>query len=62
LFNFAELKLNRMTNVFIVVIIFLLLVTLVQLVRVGELLDNIRQKDYNLVTTQDNKRQSFTMV
>jgi len=51
-----------MTNVFIVIVIFLALVTLVQIVRVGELLDNIRHKNHNLVTPIDNKRQSFTMV
>ena len=51
-----------MTNVFIAVICFLILVTLVQLVRVGELLGNIRKKDFNLVTKSDNKRQSFLMV
>ena len=51
-----------MTNVFIVVISFLLLVTLVQLVRVGELLGGIRKKDFNLVTERDNKRQSLLML
>ena len=51
-----------MTNVFIVVISFLLVVTLVQLVRVGQLLGDIRKKDFNVVTETDNKRQSFLML
>ena len=33
-----------------------------QLVRVGQLLGDIRKKDFNIVTESDNKRQSFLML
>ena len=50
-----------MTNLLIILIAFLVIATLVQILRVGELLSEVRNLDVNKVTEKDNKTQSFLM-
>tara|TARA_B100000902_G_scaffold153568_1_gene150120 strand:- start:42075 stop:43058 length:984 start_codon:yes stop_codon:yes gene_type:complete len=50
-----------MINILIAILGFLLIVTLVQVVRVSELLSEIKNQDANEVTFQDNKIQSRTL-
>lgn len=51
-----------MTNILIILVAFLVIATLVQLLRVGELLSEVRNKDVNKVTEKDNKNQSVIMT
>ena len=46
-----------MTNILIAIIVFLLIVTLVQILRVSELLSEINNTDVNEVTDEDNNTQ-----
>ena len=50
-----------MTNILIILIAFLVIATLVQILRVGELLSEVRNLDVNKVTEKDNKTQSLIM-
>jgi hypothetical protein len=46
-----------MTNILIVVVVILLVATLVQILRVSELLSEIKNKDVNEVTDKENNTQ-----
>ena len=46
-----------MTNILIAIIVFLLIVTLVQILRVSELLSEINNTDVNEITDEDNNTQ-----
>ncbi len=48
-----------MTNILIIVVILLIVITLVQLLRVGDLLSEIKNVDNNKVTDKDNNTQAF---
>jgi len=48
-----------MTNILIIVVVFLIVITLVQLLRVGDLLSEIKNVDNNKVTDKDNNAQAF---
>ena len=51
-----------MTNILIVLVALLVVATLVQLLRVGELLSEVKNQDVNKVTEKDNKNQSMIMT
>jgi cytochrome c oxidase subunit 2 len=51
-----------MTNILIFIIVILVIATLVQIVRVGELLSEIKNKDVNEVTDQDNNTQGLLFL
>jgi cytochrome c oxidase subunit 2 len=51
-----------MTNILIFTIVILVIATLVQIVRVGELLSEIKNKDVNEVTDQDNNTQGLLFL
>jgi len=51
-----------MTNILIVLVALLVVATLVQLLRVGELLSEVKNQDLNKVTEKDNKNQSIIMA
>lgn len=51
-----------MTKLLILIVAFLLIVTLVQLLRVSELLSQIKNKDINEVTDQDNNTQGWLFL
>lgn len=51
-----------MTKLLILVVAFLLIVTLVQLLRVSELLSQIKNKDINEVTDEDNNTQGWLLL
>jgi cytochrome c oxidase subunit 2 len=51
-----------MTNILIFIIVTLVIATLVQIVRVGELLSEIKNKDVNEVTDQDNNTQGLLFL
>ena len=51
-----------MSIVLIFVVAFLLIVTLVQLLRVSELLSQIKNKDVNEVTENDNNTQGWLFL
>lgn len=48
-----------MTNILIILVVFLVIVSLVQLTRVSELLGELKNEDVNQVTDDDNKTQGF---
>jgi len=51
-----------MTNILIILVALLVVATLVQLLRVGELLSEVKNQDVNKVTEKDNKSQSIIMA
>ena len=51
-----------MTNILIVVVVILLVATLVQILRVSELLSEIKNKDVNEVTDKDNNTQGILFL
>ena len=51
-----------MTNILIVVVVILLVATLVQILRVSELLSEIKNKDVNEVTDKDNNTQGLLFL
>jgi cytochrome c oxidase subunit 2 len=51
-----------MTNILIFIIVILVIATLVQIVRVGELLSEIKNKDVNEVTDKDNNTQGILFL
>jgi cytochrome c oxidase subunit 2 len=51
-----------MTNILIVVVVILLVATLVQILRVSELLSDIKNKDVNEVTDEDNNTQGILFL
>ena len=51
-----------MTNILIVVVVILLVATLVQILRVSELLSDIKNKDVNEVTDDDNNTQGILFL
>jgi len=51
-----------MMNILIILVAFLVVATLVQLLRVGELLSEVKNQDVNKVTEKDNKNQSMIMT
>jgi len=51
-----------MTNILIFIIVILVIATLVQIVRVGELLSEIKNKDVNEVTDEDNNTQGILFL
>ena len=51
-----------MTNILIAVVVILLVATLVQILRVSELLSEIKNKDVNEVTDEDNNTQGILFL
>ena len=51
-----------MTNILIFIIAILVIATLVQIVRVSELLSEIKNKDVNAVTDNDNNTQGILFL
>ena len=51
-----------MTNILIFIIAILVIATLVQIVRVSELLSEIKNKDVNEVTDKDNNTQGILFL
>ena len=51
-----------MTNILIFIIVILVIATLVQIVRVGELLSEIKNKDVNEVSDKDNNTQGLLFL
>ena len=53
---------NKMTNILIAIVVLLLIATLVQILRVSELLSEIKNKDVNEVTDEDNNTQGVLFL
>ena len=51
-----------MTNILIAIVVLLLIATLVQILRVSELLSEIKNKDVNEVTDEDNNTQGILFL